>query len=62
MCILSGIYYKVDESSKTKNNKDKDKYEYKPYVPNHETFFTTIVDTSSSQALKCPVDYYSIYD
>lgn len=62
MAILSGIYYKVDERSKTENNKDKDRYEYKPYVPNHETFFTTIVDTSSSQALKCPVDFHSIYD
>lgn len=62
IAILSGIYYKIDETSKTRNNQHKDKSEYKPYVPNHETFFTTIVDTSSSQALKSPVDYYSIYD
>ena len=62
MAILSGLYYRIDENSRIKKNKGKYKDEYKPYVSNHETFFTTIVDTSSSQTLKCPVDCCSIYD
>lgn len=53
LAILSGIYYSVD-SMKSVNST--------PYIPNHQSFFTTNVDTSSGQQLKCPIDYHSVYD
>lgn len=56
MAVLSGIYYSVDTPGSLKAPN------YTPYIPNHQTFFTTIVDTSSSQQLQCPIDYHSVYD
>ncbi|CCK72128.1 Roy1p KNAG_0J00450 [Huiozyma naganishii CBS 8797] len=54
LALLSGVYYSVDSM----DNPIPETF----YEPNHETFFTTIVDTSTSDALKCPTRFESLYD
>lgn len=52
--MINGIYFHVERTMQQSSCEER-------YVPNHETFFTTIVDTSTSKALKCPIEYYSIH-